>query len=218
MESHTEWHNSYSVGGGGSIGVASSGIFKSTDSWRRSSINYYFRLFKLREDKKVGGTQKREWDRQRERAEPATLFLNFLSAISNPNGKASTFLFLLSVPHDAKTSTSAEQREPDSLLLLISPDIRAKTEKQKNDTSIWALHPGSHGSFRWHVGDPVNTDMPMKPDANCSVSEWMFTAFSLAAVQERTMLPATASARVIPVVATLLWQQAWERKRDCIYF
>lgn len=33
-----------SVGEGHSIGVASSGLFKSTDSRKRSYINYYFRL------------------------------------------------------------------------------------------------------------------------------------------------------------------------------
>ncbi len=83
LESHTE--RRYGAGvwaNGGSSGVASSGVFKSTDSWRRSSINYHFRLFKLREDKKVGGIggmQKRE----RERAEPPTLLLIFfLSAFS----------------------------------------------------------------------------------------------------------------------------------------
>lgn len=43
--------------GRGSSGVASSGAFKSTESRRRSSINDYFRRFKLREDKKVGGIQ-----------------------------------------------------------------------------------------------------------------------------------------------------------------
>lgn len=62
-ESHIEWRYSTGVGEGGSSGVASSAIFKSTDSWRRSSINDCFRLFKLREDKKVGGiggAQKRE--------------------------------------------------------------------------------------------------------------------------------------------------------------
>ncbi len=60
LESHSEWRYSTSVGEGGSSGVVSSGIFKSTESRRRSSINYYFRLFKLGEDRKVGGTQKRE--------------------------------------------------------------------------------------------------------------------------------------------------------------
>lgn len=33
----------------------------------RSSINYYFRLFKLREDKKVGGSLKSETDRETQR-------------------------------------------------------------------------------------------------------------------------------------------------------
>lgn len=44
----------------GSSGVASSHVFISTDSCRGLSINDYFRLFKFREDKKVGvigGTQ-----------------------------------------------------------------------------------------------------------------------------------------------------------------
>lgn len=43
-----------SVGEGRSSGVASSGVFKSTDSQKRSSINDYFRLFKIREDRKGG--------------------------------------------------------------------------------------------------------------------------------------------------------------------
>lgn len=61
-------------------------LFKSTESRRRSSINYYFRFFRLREDRKaggIGGTQKREreTERERERAEPPTLFLIYSSCL-----------------------------------------------------------------------------------------------------------------------------------------
>lgn len=96
----------------------SSGIFKSTDSWRRSSENYYFRLFKLREDKKGGRDGKDAEETQRAlRASHDVLdffFSNFVCGFllekSKRRKKSICFFFFVCF-------FPAEQREPHPRLL-----------------------------------------------------------------------------------------------------
>lgn len=139
-ESHIEWRYSTGVGEGGSSGVASSAIFKSTDSWRRSSINYCFRLFKLREDKKVGGIGGAQ---KRERAEPPTLLLIFSSVCifySNPKrNNGSIFPLLLSVTYDAKTSTSAERAPSPHPLASCCFLLTGEQNRRTDCARLWAL-------------------------------------------------------------------------------
>lgn len=107
-------------GRGGSSGIVSSGIFNSTDSQRRSSINYYSRLLRFREDKGRSGRNGRETE-----TEQCLLYivLDFLFVVHFPLGgkrkkEASVALCLSSVTCDGKTSTSTEQRGNGSLWAL----------------------------------------------------------------------------------------------------
>lgn len=166
-----------SVGEGHSSGVASSGLFKSTDSRKRSSINYYFRLFKFREDKQVGGTrgkQKRERERQKE---PCLLLCSWLCCCLH---------FL----HISKCLPAClchvTMQKPPHLVL-------RSHKRQRIPLALWArrVSDDTCESLR----DSVNTGLLpgwcrlTKSWSIWSFLQWMFTALSGAAgLLERTML------------------------------
>lgn len=201
-----------SVGEGRSSGVASSGVFKSTDSRKRSSINYYFRLFKFREDKKVGGVagrQKREMVRQEE-SRASCIVLDFVCIFcTNPKGKKCLSAFFCHVTYHAKTFTSTEHKKLHVLQC---------SRLTKDSTFLWAF-------FRWYIWNASEILLILKcckSDATWQklahliippVNVYSFVRSCSAAGEDHT---ATASVRVIPVIPTLLWQQARARERGII--
>lgn len=201
-----------SVGDGHLIGVASSSLFKRTDSQKRSYINYYFRL--LEKTKKEWEGDRVERMCQKHRAAPPALCLTLILSSFSVQIQRQKCLFL---------SVSVTSRCKN---LHIN---KAKTALASCVAFAWQKTAHSFGfvgqeGFRWHIWNASvmlhwHAARLMPPDKSGPffiippVNVYSSVRGCGAAGEDHA---ATASVRVIPVIRALLWQQARARERGKI--
>ena len=163
-ESHTEWLHQCGRRGF-KWNCLFPVFFNSSDSWRRSSINYHFRLFKFRDDKEVGGK-----GGSRKQSGASYIVLDFSLCLHFPLKK--TVAQFLSLCHSwcQKLHISRAKQEDmhprccvSWLVVEVLMHIRYKMKSH-------ALKTWGQSVFIWFMWSSSN------------MSQWMFTALWGAAV------------------------------------